>query len=49
LNISRFVVEQRSRARCALITYRFMNGVYPGRMEARSEGQNAEIKLIFSG
>jgi xanthine permease XanP len=27
----------------------FLTGVYPDRMEARSEGQNAEIKLIFSG
>jgi len=27
----------------------FLTGVYPDRMEARSEGQNAEIRLIFSG
>jgi hypothetical protein len=27
----------------------FFTGVYPDRMEARSEGQNAEIRLIFSG
>jgi hypothetical protein len=27
----------------------FLTGVCPDRMEARSEGQNAEIKLIFSG
>jgi NCS2 family nucleobase:cation symporter-2 len=26
----------------------FLTGVYPDRMEARSEGQNAEIRLIFS-
>jgi NCS2 family nucleobase:cation symporter-2 len=25
----------------------FLTGVYPDRMEARSEGQNAEIRLIF--
>ena len=27
----------------------FLNGVYPDRMEARCEGQNATIRLIFSG
>jgi xanthine permease XanP len=27
----------------------FLTGVYPDRMEARSAGQNAEIRLIFSG
>jgi len=27
----------------------FLTGVYPDRMEARSEGQNAEIRLIFGG
>ena len=27
----------------------FLTGVYPDRMEARAEGQNAEIRLIFSG
>jgi len=27
----------------------FLTGVYPDRMEARTEGQNAEIRLIFSG
>ena len=27
----------------------FLTGVYPDRMEARSEGQTAEIRLIFSG
>ncbi|MBV8120824.1 MAG: xanthine/uracil/vitamin C permease [Alphaproteobacteria bacterium] len=27
----------------------FLTGVYPDRMEARSEGQNAEIRLVFSG
>jgi len=27
----------------------FLTGVYPDRMEARSEGQNTEIRLIFSG
>jgi NCS2 family nucleobase:cation symporter-2 len=27
----------------------FLTGVYPDRMEARSEGQNAEIRLIFTG
>ena len=27
----------------------FLTGVYPDRMEARSEGQHAEIELIFSG
>jgi NCS2 family nucleobase:cation symporter-2 len=27
----------------------FLTGVYPDRMEARSEGQNAEIRLIFRG
>jgi NCS2 family nucleobase:cation symporter-2 len=27
----------------------FLTGVYPDRMEARSEGQSAEIRLIFSG
>jgi xanthine permease XanP len=27
----------------------FLTGVYPDRLEARSEGQNAEIRLIFSG
>jgi len=26
----------------------FLTGVYPDRMEARSEGQNSEIRLIFS-
>jgi NCS2 family nucleobase:cation symporter-2 len=26
----------------------FLTGVYPDRMEARAEGQNAEIRLIFS-
>jgi xanthine permease XanP len=26
----------------------FLTGVYPDRMEARTEGQNAEIRLIFS-
>ena len=26
----------------------FLTGVYPDRMEARSEGENAEIRLIFS-
>jgi NCS2 family nucleobase:cation symporter-2 len=27
----------------------FLTGVYPDRMEARSTGENAEIRLIFSG
>jgi NCS2 family nucleobase:cation symporter-2 len=27
----------------------FLTGVYPDRMEARSQGQSAEIRLIFSG
>jgi NCS2 family nucleobase:cation symporter-2 len=27
----------------------FLTGVYPDRMEARSDGQSAEIRLIFSG
>jgi xanthine permease XanP len=27
----------------------FLTGVYPDRMEASSEGQNAQIRLIFSG
>ncbi|MBV8118872.1 MAG: hypothetical protein JO081_02900, partial [Alphaproteobacteria bacterium] len=27
----------------------FLTGVYPDRMEARSDGQNAEIRLVFSG
>jgi xanthine permease XanP len=27
----------------------FLTGVYPDRMEARSEGDNVEIRLIFSG
>ena len=27
----------------------FLTGVYPDRMESRAEGQNAEIRLIFSG
>jgi NCS2 family nucleobase:cation symporter-2 len=27
----------------------FLTGVYPDRMEARAEGQNAQIRLIFSG
>jgi NCS2 family nucleobase:cation symporter-2 len=27
----------------------FLTGVYPDRMEARSEGENAEIRLVFSG
>jgi NCS2 family nucleobase:cation symporter-2 len=27
----------------------FLTGVYPDRMEARAEGENAEIRLIFSG
>jgi NCS2 family nucleobase:cation symporter-2 len=27
----------------------FLTGVYPDRMEARTEGQNTEIRLIFSG
>jgi len=27
----------------------FLTGVYPDRMEARSEGQTAEIRLIFNG
>ena len=26
-----------------------LTGVYPDRIEARSEGQNAEIRLIFGG
>jgi xanthine permease XanP len=26
----------------------FLTGAYPDRMEARSDGQNAEVKLIFS-
>jgi len=27
----------------------FLTGVYPDRMEARSAGEDAEIRLIFSG
>jgi len=27
----------------------FLTGVYPDRMEGRAKGQNAEIRLIFSG
>ena len=27
----------------------FLTGVYPDRMEARSAGQDAEIRLIFGG
>ena len=27
----------------------FLTGVYPDRMESHAEGQNAEIRLIFSG
>jgi len=27
----------------------FLTGVYPDRMEARAEGQNVGIRLIFSG
>jgi hypothetical protein len=27
----------------------FLTGVYPDRMEARSAGENAQIRLIFSG
>jgi NCS2 family nucleobase:cation symporter-2 len=27
----------------------FLTGVYPDRMEARCEGENAEIRLVFSG
>ena len=27
----------------------FLTGVYPDRMDARSAGENAEIRLIFSG
>jgi hypothetical protein len=27
----------------------FLTGVYPDRMEARAERENAEIRLIFSG
>jgi hypothetical protein len=26
-----------------------LTGVYPDRMEARTAGENAEIRLIFSG
>jgi xanthine permease XanP len=27
----------------------FLTGVYPDRMEARAVGENAQIRLIFSG
>ena len=27
----------------------FLTGIYPDRMEARSAGENAQIRLIFSG